>query len=224
MVSRDELISIEEASRLLDISVQHVRRLADSGALTKVARGVIDRNSLDQHLSSQRRGRTRAWAEQTAWGAIALLAGSDADWLGASQTSRVRRTLRELNEPSDLLVRLRDRATTRTYTAHRAALPRLREIIAVSDLVPLGIVDGDRSSVDGYIAAGALEATVRDLALQQTATGNVTLRATTFNFVRVQNLIAESTVVAALDAATSVDPRIRGVGERSLANALKAYT
>lgn len=223
MATKDELVSVEEASRLLDVSTQHVRRLADSGALARVARGVIDRASLDRYLNAQRRGRTRAWAEQTAWGAIALLAGSDTDWLGPSQTSRIRRTLRDLDEPSDLLVRLRDRASTQTYTAHRAALSRLRAIIAVSDPTMLGIVNANGSSLEGYIAADALEATVRDLALQQAATGNVTLRATRFDFARVESIVTGSAVVAALDAATSMDPRIRGAGERSLGSALRAY-
>lgn len=207
---------------MLGVSVQHVGRLSRSGAITQVARGVLDRSSVDRYLSSRRQGRTRAWAEHTAWGAIALLSGLEADWLGATQASRLRRTLRDLTEPAELLVRLRDRATVHAYSAHRAALPRLRELLTVPNVGQLGIVDMDHSKLDGYIAATSLEATVRSLALQKVATGNVTLRVTGFDIEQVRALVNASTVVAALDAATSVDPRLRGVGEQALAATLKA--
>lgn len=208
---------------MLGVSVQQVGRLSRSDAITHVARGVLDRSSVERYLSSRRQGRTRAWAEHTAWGAIALLSGLEAHWLGATQVSRLRRTLRDLSEPAELLVRMRDRATVQSYSAHRAAVPRLRELIAVPDIGQLGIVDVGDSKLDGYIAATSLEATVRSLALQEVATGNVTLRVTRFDFEHVQALLNASTVTAALDAATSVDPRVRGVGERAVAATLKAY-
>lgn len=223
MATDGDLLSVAEAAHVLGVSVQQVGRLSRSGAITHVARGVLDRDSVDRYVSSRRQGRTRAWAEHTAWGAIALLSGLGADGLGAAQASRLRRTLHELTEPAELLVRLRDRATVQSYSAHRAALPRLRDLIVVPDIKQLGIVDMEDSKLDGYIAAHSLEAAVRSLALEKVATGNVTLRVTGFDFEQVQALVNASTVVAALDAATSVDPRVRGVGEHALAKILKTY-
>lgn len=224
MATRDDLVSVEEASRLLHVSVQHVRRLADSGELSKVARGLIDRKSLDRYQFEHRQSRTRAWAEHTAWGAIALLSGHDANWLGATQASRVRRTLREMAEPAELLVRTRDRARVHTYTAHASALPLLREKLAVTGLATLGIVDSaDDTSLDGYLADTDLDSTVRALGLRADAGGNVTIRATGFDFGVVSELVTNGRIVAALDAATSLDPRIRGVGERALTDALDTY-
>ncbi|MDF1706394.1 MAG: hypothetical protein P1U38_16640 [Aeromicrobium sp.] len=69
------------------MSTRHARRLADTGAFSRIARGLIDQGSVDRYLQSKRMGRTRAWAEHTAWGAVAMLAGHDADWLGATQAS-----------------------------------------------------------------------------------------------------------------------------------------
>lgn len=218
-----DFLTLDETAAELHVSTRHARRLADSGVLTKVARGLIDRDSVDRYLSSQRQGRTRAWAEHTAWGAIALLSGLDADWMGATQASRVRRTLRELSEPSDLLVRLRDRAEVRTFTAHHSAVPRLRALLAVPDLGRFGIVDARDSSIDGYIADLSVEAVVGELGLQDSGTGNVTLRVTAFDFDRVQTLVANGIVVAALDAATSIDPRIRGAGQRAVVDTLAEY-
>lgn len=94
-------------------------------------------------IQSQRQGRTRAWAEHTAWGAIALLSGRDAEWLGAVQTSRLRSTLREIGGADDLLTRMRDRAQLHIYAAHRF----------VRDTSTVDIVAGDaEDQVDVLIA------------------------------------------------------------------------
>lgn len=198
------------------------RRLAASGAVTRIARGLDDPGSVDRYLQSQWQGRTRAWAEHTAWGAVALLSGHDPEWLGAVQASRLRSALRDISEVDDLLTRLRDRARVQTYVAHRAALPRLREQIASTDLRLLGITDAVDESIDGYLAQPDLSDLVGTLALRVDAGGTVVLRTTEFNFERVRTLVATSTV-AALDAATSTDPRLRGVGHRVLSELLEAY-
>lgn len=224
MSLRDELISVEETAHVLDVSVQHVRRLADRGDLTKVARGLIDHASLDRYIHEQRHGRTRAWAEHTAWGAIALLSGCDAPWLGATQASRVRRSLRELDQPGELVVRVRNRARVHIFNAHMSAFPLLRETIATASLETIGIVDAAASDrVDGYLDTVELENVVRQLALAPVSAGNVTLRSTGFDFDAVSALVTDNPVVAALDAATGSDPRTRGVGERVLADALRTY-
>ena len=101
MTSR-EFLTIEETANTLGVSSRHARRLADTGAISRIARGLIDRGSVERYLQSQRMGRTRAWAEHTAWGAVATLAGQDADWLGMTQASRLRQSLRELTDVDDL--------------------------------------------------------------------------------------------------------------------------
>ncbi|WP_344203181.1 hypothetical protein [Aeromicrobium alkaliterrae] len=204
------------------MSTRHARRLADTGAISRIARGLIDQRSVDRYLQSQRMGRTRAWAEHTAWGAVAMLAGLDADWLGTTQASRLRQSLRELTEVDDLLTRTRDRAQVRTFEAHRAALPCLREIVAVSNTRALGLTDAVNSNIDGYVAASDLDTISRDLSLRADPSGPVTLRVTGFDFEQVRVLV-DTSVIAALDAATSTDPRVRGVGHRVLAESLKAF-
>lgn len=217
-----EFLTIEETANTLGVSTRHARRLADTGAISRIARGLIDRGSVDRYLQSQRMGRTRAWAEHTAWGAVAMLDGQDADWLGATQSSRLRQNLRELTEVDDLLTRTRDRAHVRTFETHRAALPRLREIVAVANTRAVGLTDAIDTSVDGYVAASDLDKISRDLSLRADPAGTATLRVTGFDFEQVRTLV-DTSVGAALDAATSTDPRIRGIGRRVLAESLEAY-
>jgi hypothetical protein len=224
-MTSQHFLTIGETASTLGVSTRHARRLADSGAVIRVARGLIDRTSVDRYRQSQRQGRTRSWAEHTSWGAIALLAGQDADWLGASQTSRLRRNLREIaanQGVDDLVTRMRDRAQVHTFEAHRAALPRLRELVAITNTRALGITDGVGDTIDGYVAAHDLDELVRALGLRPSASGTVTLRATGFDFDRVRELV-DTPAIGALDAATSLDPRMRGVGRRALGELLESY-
>ncbi|MFE1592033.1 helix-turn-helix domain-containing protein [Nocardia sp. NPDC058705] len=216
----------EQAAAALGVSVRHVRRLVGAGQLTSVARGLVARDSLDRYLASADTGRrrTRAWSEHTAWGAIAVLTGAEPSWLGVTQAARVRSVLRDLTEPAELIARVRDRATTRIFTAHSSALPRLQAVIQSADLGRLGIVDAvANNDLDGYISARQFDETVRRLGLRPAVAGNVTLRVTDFDFDVVTRLVSEGPVVAALDAATALEPRIQGVGSRVLAKALEGY-
>lgn len=220
-----QFLTIEETANALGVSTRHARRLADSGAVSRIARGLIDTASVDRYRQSQRQGRTRAWAEHTAWAAVALLAGQDAAWLGAGQTSRLRQNLRKIaaaREVDGLLTRMRDRAQVRIYAAHRAAIPRLRDVAALVDMRALGVTDTVGEGIDGYVAAHDLDDLVQTLGLRADAGGAVTLRVTAFDFDRVHGLV-DTSVAAALDAATSTDPRLRGVGRRALGELLETY-
>lgn len=218
----DEFLTTEEAARRLGVSGRHVRRLTDAGTLTRTARGLVDRMSLERYLRSGRQGRTRSWAEHTAWGAVALLSGEDASWLGGVQASRLRSSLRDISEADDLLARLRDRAQVHTFEAHRATLAVLRERTAHTDLRLLGLSDAVDDGVDGYLPQSDLRDLVGTLGLRASARGNVVLRTTGFSFGRVRALVT-TPAAAALDAATSIDPRLSGVGHQALGDLLAAF-
>lgn len=216
-------VSTPDAARALGVTVQHVRRLADSGELIRVARGLIDRDSLESYIAERNGGRTRVWAEPTAWAAVAMLSGVPVDWLGSTQTSRLRASLRAITEPADLVTRTRDRARIRTYQGHPSALRRLFDEVITVDMTGLGLVGATRDSVDGYLDVHKMDSTVGFFGLQADPAGNVTLRATGFDLGVVRDLAVHGVVLAALDAATSRDPRERGAGERALAEALDRF-
>jgi excisionase family DNA binding protein len=223
MASSEGFVSTTEAARTLGVTVQHVRRLADSGELTRVARGLINRDSLERYLLERQGGRTRVWAEHTAWGAIAILSGMHPDWLGPSQTSRVRASLREITDPAALVAQTRDRASVHVYQAHPSALQRLLDDLVTTDATRLGLVGTQPDHVDGYLSADRLDSTVGFFGLREEPTGDVTIRATHFDTNAVRAITMHGDVLAALDAATSRDPRERGVGERALAEALAQF-
>jgi hypothetical protein len=216
-------VSTQDASRALGVTVQHVRRLADSGDLVRVARGLIDRDSLESYIAGRHGGRTRVWAEHTAWAAVAMLSGTHVDWLGTTQTSRLRASLRGITDPADLVTQTRDRASLRTYRGHPSALRRLLDELVTVDSTGLGLVGDATDSVDGYLDVDSVGSAAGFFGLQADPSGNVTLRATRFDLGVVRDLAAHGVVLAALDAATSRDPRERGVGERALADALDRF-
>ncbi|MGL5860995.1 MAG: hypothetical protein ACRCY9_07060, partial [Phycicoccus sp.] len=133
-----------------------------------------------------------------------------------------RSALREIDDVDDLLTRIRGRAEIHTFEAHRAALPRLRELTISTNLRLLGITDAVDGRVDGYLSDAGHDDVVRVLGLRADAGGTVVLRTTGFDIDRVRELVA-TTTVAAMDAATDTDPRLRGVGRRALSELLEAY-
>lgn len=231
----------EEAARRLGVTVRRVQQMLDEGDLTRLARGLVDAASLDRYAATGAGRRTRVWAEHTAWGAIALLSGVHPNWLGPAQASRLRTTLRSVTDPADLVARVHGRAVVRTYAGHPAARRRLHDNTVSTDVADLGLVDANRAgahfsgtgtvdagappdSVDGYLAADILDSTVQFLGLIEDPSGSITLRATAFDISIVRDLAESKTaVLAALDAATSLDPRERGVGGRVLSGALAEY-
>lgn len=170
--------------------------------------------------------------------AIALLSDVLPDWMGATQVSRLRAALREVSV-LDLVTRTRDRAVTRTYRAHPAAVQRFREDVVLTDSSVLGLVDGiglggvalsgydagaapDR--IRGYYPARHLDEAVQFFGLQEEPTGNVIVRATNFEIAIARDLTATKLpVLTALDAATSLDPRERGMVLGTLEIALDLY-
>lgn len=214
-MQRGELLTIPDAAAALHVSHRQVRRLAAAGVLGKPARGLIDRDSVDRYRDANLGGRTRSWAEHTAWAAAALLAGQTASWLRASQTSRLRRSLRDVHDVEDLLARMRGRTVVQIYDAHRAAVTRLRDKVVASDWGVIGIAPLSESSVDGYLAWDEVDRLVESLGLRISTHGNVTLRVTRFDLQHARGLVATRTV-AALDAATKSHARANGVGRAVL--------
>lgn len=215
-----DLISTQEAGELLGVTPQQVRRLAEVGAIDRIARGLIDRQSVQRYLASGCGVRTRVWAEATAWGAIALLSSQPAEWLTSSQTSRVRAALRAIDDPRELAIRLRGRATVTTYAGDSAAEDVIRERFGdPNGLGPL-LVGTRPSHLDGYIAGDELIRLVRILEMRPNPGGTITLRATSFDVTRVCHLSEASPVLAAVDAATSIDAHERSSGENLLARLL----
>jgi hypothetical protein len=219
----DGVVRVEEASSLLGVSVRRVEQLAASGELTRAAHGLIDLASVHHYLAD-RAGSTsrRAWSEQTAWAAIALLSGVDVGWLGATQKSRLRATLREL-DPVDLARRVRNRATVLRYSGHASVAARLVDDLVTTD-ADLGLVTvADRGGADGYVSAREVDRLAARYALRSDAAGAYVLRATTFDLGTVAAIATADRTLLAVDAATSLDPRERSQGQQILTERLESF-
>ncbi|GAA6527974.1 hypothetical protein [Intrasporangium sp. DVR] len=222
MAIRGEFLTSQEVAHLLGVEARQVRVLAQTGSITRVARGIFDRTSVERYRAERGSGRTRTWAEETAWGAIAMLSGAAPQGLGDVQTSRLRATLREITDPTELAIRLRDRATVTTWSGHRSVIERVREELVIPGRQRLGLVEDD-STIDGYIHSDRSAALVRRHRLSEDTNGSITLRRTSTDIDFITYLAAFNTTLAAVDAATSLDPRERGVGEQLLASRLELF-
>ena len=215
------LLVVEEAAERLGVSSRQVRHLAASGELRLLARGVVDEVSVDRLLAVRSGSHRRAWSEQTAWGAVALLSGTDAAWMGESQRSRLKGRLRALSA-AELVGQARGRAEASLYAGHASTAARLRaEVIDTTEAATrLGLVE--TSAIDGYVGAESLIELVMRHGLIRDDAGSYTLRATTMDLAVVAEL-AQGIVLAALDLAESLDVRERRAGLDALDNALVGF-
>lgn len=216
------LVAVSEAADRLGVSTRRVQHLVALGELRQPARGVIDEASVERLVAVRQGSHRRAWSEATAWGAVALLSGERAEWLGSAQRSRLRARLRNLGG-AELVERARERADVTRYRAHVATERRLREILvhAADAARRLGLADN--SGIDGYLAADDVAGTIRTHGLMPDDDGAVTLRATTMDLSVVEHLARRSVVLAALDLAESLDVRERRVGLDALDRALDDF-
>ncbi|MEI7059136.1 hypothetical protein WBG06_25165 [Nocardioides sp. CCNWLW239] len=217
------LLGVAEAAERLGVSTRQVQHLVANGELRRVARGVVDEASVERLIAVRGGSHRRAWSEATAWGAVAILSGSDADWMGERQRSRVRARLRELSA-IDLVDRARGRADVTRYRAHSSAGKYL-----VAELVyPVGAAAAslglaNTTNIDGYLAVDEVAGVVSRHGLTPDEEGRVSLRATTMDLDRVRDLSKRSVVLAAMDLAESLDVRERRAGLEAIERALEAF-
>ena len=207
-----EFIVVSDAARQLGVSTRQVQYLVACGDLGRVARGFIDRTSLERHIAARQGARHRAWSQNTAWAVVAILSDLPAPWLGPTQRSRLKNALRRVTG-IELIARSRGRAQVHQYHGHSRTADQLRHQLVDTSraAAALGLTEApDR--VDGYIAADDLNDIVARHALIEEADGAYTLRATAMDLAIVRALSANTPVLAALDLAESLDIRERQIG------------
>ncbi len=220
-MSIDGLVDAETAARLLGVSVRRVNQLADTGDISKAARGLYDRLSIERHLAERRGTSERAWDTTTAWAAIAILSGPShrPEWLNERSTYRLEATLRTITV-AELVGKARGRATVYSYNGHSSVARVIRSDVVARDWSILGLAGETGEGVDGYVGKAELQSLVDRYALVLASNGNITLRATDFEMKTVRALAKASDVLVALDAAGAIDARTRGTGELVLGRAL----
>jgi len=216
------LIAVSEAAERLGVSTRQVQHLVAQGDLRQLARGVVDETSVERLLAVRGDSHERAWSESTAWGAVALLSGADAEWMGERQRSRLKARLRGLSA-AELVERTRERADVTRYRAHSSAGKYLLAELVYPANVAGGLGLADTNNIDGYLAADDVAGVVSRHGLNRDDEGRVTLRATTMDLGLVRDLSGRGAVLAALDLAESLDVRERRAGLDALDRALEAF-
>ena len=216
------MFGVSEAAERLGVTPRQVQHLVARGDLSSVARGFVDASSVDRLIAIRRGGRARAWSEATAWGAVALLAGVEATWVGESQRSRLRAQLRELSA-EQVVARTRNRAIARRYAGHPSAASRVRDAAVSTHLAARRLGLADVNAVDAYVGTDEVDESARTYGLVLDSSGTFTLRAPSMAMDVVRELIENGVVVAALDLAESLDVRERSAGTKGLEDALDAF-
>ena len=216
------LLSIAEAASRLGVSTRQVQHLIVQGAVRQLARGIVDETSVERLVAVRGNAHGRAWSEETAWGAVSLLSGGDADWMGQSQRSRLQARLRDI-EAGELVERARNRAHVTRYQSHPSVEAQLRSLLIDSAHAAeeLGLVASTK--IDGYLATNDVDSALRTYGLINDDDGNVTLRATTIDLTVVSGLAQGGVVLAALDYAESLDVREYRAGTEALNRILETF-
>ena len=215
-----------DAAAHLQVSQRQVRRLAHDGVLatTRVVGRTLLLDAASVHrLAGRVRHSGRPWTAATAWAALALLSGQNAEWMGSAALSRLRHRLRGARAP-EVAWLARGRARVHQMQGWGRAtglvptgVSALREpqLAARFDLSPV-----DRG-FDGYVAARHFDDMVTSLGLSEDIEGDLTVRVVPDDagYTVDRPLIA----AVAVDLSESLDTREAAAGERVLDDLLAAF-
>ncbi len=220
------LMTMDVAAVRLGVSVRQVQRLAKAGAIVAVGANLLDAESVHR-FGRQRAGhRQRAWAEDTAWAAISLVADVRVDWLGQAQRSRLKGRLRDIGA-EEFVSAVRNRAIVHRFAAHRAAARRLGERLVTAGTSPVfgDLTPADGAGVDGYLATEELDGLIDEFVLATDGVGDidVIIRTTSFDLGIIEGIAAAGGTLAAIDLATSLDPREHSAAIDALTRRLKEF-
>lgn len=220
------LMAMDVAADRLGVSVRQVQRLARSGDLVAVGANLLDAASVHRFERRRAAHPRRAWAEETAWAAVGLLAGVQVDWLGQPQRSRLKSRLRDIGA-EELVSAVRNRATVHHFTAHRAAATGLAgRLVTGSRSAAFGDLTATTvAGVDGYLTAGDLDEVIEEFVLATDGVGDleVTVRSTGFDLATIEIIAAAGQTLAAVDLATSLDPREHAAALGAVTHALQVF-
>ncbi|MCK0114042.1 hypothetical protein MWU75_18015 [Ornithinimicrobium sp. F0845] len=228
-----DVMTVGAAAEMLGVTTAHVQHLGRLGQVNYVARGLLDGTSVRDYHAVRQGRRARGWSSRTAWAAIDLLSGGSPEWLGQAQLSRLRSRLRTM-DAEGLVAASRDRARRCRYAGHESALGRIR---AGGRAVEIQSVPGfagrmSTSPLECYVDDALIEELVSRFRLEPDVRGNVVLHAVRSDAdglgargvsIDLVRSLMDGEILPALDAATSEDPRERGLALEVLAENLRWF-
>jgi excisionase family DNA binding protein len=220
----NDLVSISEAAKELDLHPSRVRALAAQGALPAIKIGnrwAVDRVAVARRPHGEHRA-GRRFEPWNAWAILFLASGDEPDWLGPQERWRLRRAV-SLEGLKALAPRLERRAKRHAFRVHPGELAHLledpalvRSGISAAASYKLDLVSG--AEVDGYLPQGRLNKLQRAHALEPVAiaTGNVLLRVVPDSAWHLDSRRDAPPAAVALDLMEAAGARSRRAGHRLL--------
>ncbi|WAL49293.1 helix-turn-helix domain-containing protein [Rhodococcus pyridinivorans] len=225
-------VTVAEAATELGVSQRHITRLAQSGELEVVRKvgGALLIDSASVHRWAQmRRRQGRPWSEPVAWGALALLSGHTADWLTASQRTRLKHRLRR-STAEDVAFFARRRAVPLHARAWDATDHRIGHRIVNTGVGALDTMDAATAArfgltthgttrTEGYVTITELDAVIDDLGLTEDREGDLTLRVVSEDnplFQGTPDAPTPPLAAIAVDLMDSLDTREHSAGTKVL--------
>jgi hypothetical protein len=227
-------VTSRQAAEQLGVTQQRIQTLFAAGDLRgrKVAGRLLMDSSDIQARLVRRPGRGRPLAARVAWGMLWELSGERADWLAASERSRLRTRIRTLNA-EEVVLRVRRRAILHQYRILPAYLNR---VAADAACVPGGISAASAVGADivaigfaeAYATTPTLGRLVKQYAMEEAGSDtdlNVNLRVLDddLTFLLTSRTRMPAAVVAC-DLMESPEPRTRRAGTQLLSDLLGEFS
>jgi excisionase family DNA binding protein len=210
--------SVNEAAALLEVSGTLVNQLIHSGSLDaiKTAGGIflVDAQSLNDYALI-RKGRGRPWKPKTAWAALWLLSGLEANWLTYPQRRRLLIRLKTI-EPEEFIWLLRKRSKTSKLWVSKSVMPKISKCLSLtgkssSIINELGLTNGS-DSIEGYIYDSRMESTINKYHLLADGDTNAILHAVDSLPFNLEDFAEMPEAVVVADLCNSSVTRERSAG------------
>jgi hypothetical protein len=226
-------ITSRQAAEQLGITQQRIQTLFATGDLRGrmvAGRLVVDSGDIQARLL-RRPGRGRPLAARVAWGMLWDLSGERANWLAASERSRLRTNIRNLNA-EDVVLRVRRRATL-----HRCRiLPTYVEGLAADPACVAGGVSAASAVGADIVAIGFAEVYTARPTHDRLLTKYAMIQAATDADINVNMRVLDDDLtfllsgrthmpgaVVACDLMESPEPRTRRAGTLLLGDLLSKF-
>ncbi|WP_427019370.1 helix-turn-helix domain-containing protein (plasmid) [Pseudarthrobacter sp. P1] len=217
-----ETMTTLQASERLGITQVSVRQLVHNGQLSTAGTAgrtiLLDRASVERLAAAGTR-RGRAWTAKTAWAALGLLSGQNPTWITASEKSRLKSRLRELDADA-VCILARNKDKTTRFRATQDGLTALTDHLIASGASAMRDqataetfgMSGGSGIAEGYVMAGDARALADAFGMVEDADGNAIIHEVdlTDPFAEGRAPIA----AIAVDLMASLATRERSAGRR----------
>ncbi|MFC6706167.1 helix-turn-helix domain-containing protein [Flexivirga alba] len=224
-------LTTAEAAQRLNVNQSRVRALIAAGGLEARRFGtqwLVNSDSVEHQAALTTANATgRTMSQRIAWAAADLADGGDAEWLTASERSRLRRRLRGVTRVETVQRWLASRSNH--VARYQIGDVDIEDLLHHDDVVSTGVSSvtsynlglGTGGTADAYVSRGVAASLISDLFLIESRTGNLTLRIVDNDLHRrtsrhLRGRVVTPRLITGVDLADSRDTRTKATGNALL--------